>query len=192
AQEFPVGQNRFNDLVLCSLGCGCVNEPGEGGAGGSAAVGGRSGGSGAGGRAAGGSGGRATGGSAGAQGGSTACDETTPTTCPSSTSVRYCDGGTLRTVTCQRRCTDVGFTAGTGECTGGICQCGDPVDLECRDGALAYCSCYGPCTNEELNFLYVSCYLEDPTIEPALRCAAPFAGSTPVDCEALALACEAE
>lgn len=139
-----------------------------------------------------GSGGSGGGGSGGSTG--TSCRVEDPPVCTSATSVRYCNGGTPRTVACRTRCEEVGFEPGDGACVNDSCACGDAVDYECAVGAWTYCECayeiYGEtCTDVMLAGLYSGCYQGFERAEEIALCAASYAEEAPVDCESVLYYC---
>jgi len=161
---------------------GKTSTGGKSGTGGTAQTGGRGGTTGTGGTSGGtpskggttGSGGQTVppGGSpsTGGSGGAATCATTEPSTCTSPTSVRYCDAGSYRTVSCATRCAEIGFDGTQAMCTSTICMCGEGLNEDCSDGVANYCSCAsGGCTNEQFTVLYVNCY-QGGTAEAALRC----------------------
>lgn len=100
-------------------------------------------------------------------GGNGACQTSDPSVCVNTSTVRYCNNGSLRTVACSTLCTEYGYDP-PASCPSTGCTCGDAKSPDCAQGVVNYCACE-TCPDEVANGLYVYCYQHQST-EAATLC----------------------
>lgn len=159
---------------------------------GSPQAGATSGGSSAGGSNAGGS---ATGGA------TNLCDPAEPLLCLDDANLRACgDDGVYETVVCEEFC-EAELRLAPGGCVTEDgqdgCDCGEPLNTECSNGADALCVCFQECTVANLFTAYLECDAANPTFETTVLCYAGFImedemGNPVIDCSVADPECLAE
>jgi hypothetical protein len=107
------------------------------------------------------------GGSANTGGVAGTCDPNEAPVCLDESRIQICTSdGVYMTPTCREEvCDALGFAP--GDCTTtsegqDTCDCGEPVNTECADGAAAFCVCYEQCAETDLLDLYVTCHVGEP------------------------------
>jgi hypothetical protein len=92
---------------------------------------------------------------------------------------------------CADECEASGFAA--SGCAPETCQCDEPLDATCADGAAATCACLeqagASCSDEDLLDLYVACYLNQEPDASLVLCFESFVDGDTVDCDAATSTC---
>ena len=124
------------------------------------------------------------------------CSDTEPFLCTDNETLRFCFEGAYESLSCSEICESGGFEAGPCDDQDNSCDCGEPTNRPCFDGADVFCYCAGCTTADEFFDFYWGCIDEvTPGHAEILPCLAnqlmydEAGNALEPDCEAAAQAC---